>query len=111
MDLQWLRDQLDEDADLVARNSDGHGLSEGFPDYRTYDGPELEAADEYVDVFGPAWVLREIDAKRDLLRFAQGIYDHHETFTTGVASRLEQTLRLFALAYEGRPGFKEEWRP
>lgn len=64
---------------------------------------------EFIAAHGPARVLREIDAKRDLLRFAEGIHDHHETFTTGVAARLEQTLRLFALAYADRPGFREEW--
>lgn len=59
----------------------------------------------------PARVLREIDAKRDLLRFANGIHDHHETFTTGIAARLEKVLRLYALAYVERPGYRQEWKP
>lgn len=69
------------------------------------------AASAHIAAWDPTRVLREIDAKRDLLRFAEGIHDHHETFTTGVAARLEQTLRLFALAYADRPGFREEWAP
>jgi hypothetical protein len=59
----------------------------------------------------PARVLREIEAKRDLLRLAERAHDYHETFMNGFASALEGTLRLFALAYADRPGFREEWRP
>lgn len=66
---------------------------------------------EHIAAHDPARMLREINAKRDLLVFAKGIHDHHETFTTGVAARLEKTLRLYALAYADRPGYREEWRP
>lgn len=81
----------------------GSGMSGG--------GAHTEEVAAHIAEWDPARVLREIDAKRDLLRFAKGIHDHHETFTTGVAARLEQTLRLFALAYADRPGYREEWAP
>lgn len=69
-----------------------------------------DAAD-WIEQYGPTRMLREIDAKRDLLVFAKGVHDHHETFTTGVYARLEKTLRLYALAYKDRPGYRETWRP
>lgn len=114
---RWLGQQLDED-ERIARAAegdpvfDGTGIviernrARGFPDRVA---GLISPVATHIAVWGPARVLREIDAKRDLLRFAEGIHDHHETFTTGVAARLEQTLRLFALAYADRPGFREEW--
>ena len=93
---------------------------ETWPTHSVGDLPQfaIPTAEEVPSAVGghiaewdPARVLREIDAKRDLLVFAKGIRDHHVTFTTGVAARLEETLRLFALAYEDRPGYREEWRP
>jgi hypothetical protein len=121
--VRWLGEQYDED-ERIARAAaeengpdwhyDGHAVitrregdlvAVGSQDFM---GPERGV---HIAVHDPARVLREIDAKRDLLRFAEGIHDHHETFTTGVASRLEKTLRLFALAYADRPGYQESWRP
>jgi hypothetical protein len=102
--VQWLRIQLDDEAEAARaamdRESDWWwGDDAGTP------------AERHIARHDPARVLREIEAKRDLLRFAEGIHDHHETFTTGVASRLEDTLRLFAAAYADRPGYQETWRP
>jgi hypothetical protein len=72
------------------------------------NAPELGA---HIVEHDPARVLQEIAAKRDLLAFAEGIHDHHATFTTGVYARLEKTLRLYALAYKDRPGYRPEWAP
>ena len=125
--VQWLRAQLDEDERIAravddgsapwdgqwmadtsdaARTRNGHVLF-----YRPVSGPLKPGLVDHVVRHDPARVLREIDAKRDLLVFARGIQDHHETFTTGVYARLEKTLRLYALAYKDRPGYREEWRP
>ncbi|MCX5598422.1 DUF6221 family protein [Streptomyces phaeochromogenes] len=133
--IRWLGEQLDEDeriARAAADYDDGaaHDVvgppgtwscldeAQWFgPQYRggviaprigQVNAPELGAHTARHD---PARVLREIEAKRDLVRFATGIHDHHETFTTGVAARLEKTLRLYALAYADRPGYREEWKP
>lgn len=106
--VQWLGEQLDED-EQIARVADTE-LGNVFTRIATFD-PEMAADERHIMAHRPTRVLREIDAKRDLLRFAQGIHDHYETFTTGVASRLEATLRLFALSYADRPGYREEWRP
>jgi hypothetical protein len=106
--VQWLRAQYDED-ERIAREAD--------PDLSNLTGcveieyPEIKADEEHALRHRPARVLRDIDAKRDLLRFAEGVHDHHETFTAGVAARLEVTLRLLALPYADRPGYREEWRP
>lgn len=120
--VQWLTAQLDED-ERIARRAGGLAWYRP-PEYLgdpaairdseqervvCYEGWPSEGQAVHIAEWDPARVLREIDAKRDLLRFAEGIHDHHETFTTGVAARLEQTLRLFALAYADRPGYREEW--
>jgi hypothetical protein len=108
--VQWLASCLDEDEaaaqDALKRTTTTRRRIGGEWVEDVVQPPEWRRS-----VWGPARVLREIDAKRDLLRFAEGIHDHHETFTTGVAARLEETLRLFALAYADRPGFQESWRP
>jgi hypothetical protein len=128
--VEWLRAQLDDD-EQVARAATGEEWGAVAPTSQPYVIFDVAAfqANKTLEHVGrlaaveraedrahiarhdPARVLREIAAKRDLLRFAEGIRDHHETFTSGVAARLEETLRLFALAYADRPGYREEWRP
>jgi hypothetical protein len=113
---QWLGPEAFEKYDLrQGEEFVGYGGPHPFTGAVASTGPASnmqgmkDAA--FIAAHDPARALREIDAKRDLLRFAEGIHDHHETFTTGVAARLERTLRLFALAYVDRPGYREEWRP
>lgn len=127
--VRWLGEQLDEDERIARGATDGpwtrwrggrlRGLGDLIhpvltPGQKPGAKAEIVTASwmdaDHIAAHDPARVLREIDAKRDLLRFAEAIHDHHETFTTGVAVRLEGTLRLFALAYADRPGFREEWR-
>ncbi|NUS79179.1 MAG: hypothetical protein HOV70_23675 [Streptomyces sp.] len=124
----WLRAQLDEDERTaqaalggpwaVVDDDGAHGWSVGVAPHnpavgvaRVPDAERAEATARHIAEHDPARVLREIDAKRDLLRFAEGVHDHHETFTAGVAARLEMTLRLFAVPYADRPGYRDEWRP
>lgn len=120
--VRWLTACLDEDERIAKAATPGPWEQAG-------ERSEWVSSDEYwavadcsgaeparenaqhIAAHDPARVLREIDAKRDLLVFAKGIHDHHATFTTGVYARLEKTLRLFALAYAGRVGYREEWRP
>ncbi|QCX81079.1 hypothetical protein C9F11_37480 [Streptomyces sp. YIM 121038] len=128
--VQWLRAQLDED-ERIARAArgvefckDGRWVTRG-PFEEGLGGIHSEAGEailgeeenvpfavaDHASRHDPARVLREIGAKRDLLRVAKAARDYHETFTSGFASALEGTLRLFALAYADRPGYREEWRP
>jgi hypothetical protein len=124
--VRWLGEQLDEDeriARAVEDRSapwDGQWVADGDSAARTYNGHVLFYGHNYrlkpglvahVVAHDPARVLREIEAKRDLLRLAERAHDYHETFVSGFASALEGTLRLFALAYADRPGYREEWRP
>ncbi|MDN3244131.1 DUF6221 family protein [Streptomyces sp. ZSW22] len=127
--VQWLRAQLDED-EQAARAAGGeawqweHGYGDMCND-RTCPYGEL-ATDEVVimQVHGfdvraddrqvadhiarhdPARVLREIDAKRRMVtegaEYQAGMYGYPEMRTV---------LRLLALPYADRPGYREEWRP
>ncbi|MFE2965530.1 DUF6221 family protein [Streptomyces sp. NPDC059340] len=124
--VRWLGEQLDED-ERIARDADpGPWKSDslgrhdqaaiklGSPTSTSliqFDGSRAAANGQHVARHDPARVLREIEAKRDLLRLAERAHDYHETFTSGFASALEGTLRLFALAYADRPGYREEWAP
>lgn len=63
----FLEARLAEDQALIERNTDGRGLDDGFPDYRTYDDTDTRAADDYINRFGPARALAEVAAKRRVL--------------------------------------------
>jgi hypothetical protein len=113
--VRWYGAQLDED-ERIARGASAE-WRELSGNWVVADGNHRVAmvlvAEERAHIVrhDPARVLREIEAKRDLLRLAERAHDYHETFMNGFASALEGTLRLFALAYAGRPGYREEWRP
>jgi hypothetical protein len=125
--VQWLGEQLDEEqriAEEAARHtepdwSDGGTYGESVTTeprhvpvaVGPWSGQMLDEVRAHIAAHDPARVLREIEAKRDLLRLASAAHDYHETFTSGFASALEGTLRLFALAYADRVGYREEWRP
>ncbi|MFE7072685.1 DUF6221 family protein [Streptomyces sp. NPDC057620] len=125
--VRWLGAQLDEDeriARAVEDRSapfDGQWMADGNSAVRTLNGhvlfyrhdsgPLKPGLADHVVTHDPARVLREIEAKRDLLRLAQRAHDYPETFMNGFASALEGTLRLFAAAYTDRPGYQASWRP
>lgn len=80
----------------------GSGMSGG--------GVHEEALARHIVAHGPARVLREIDAKRQLLAL------HTEGSSDLFCAHCEHeppcpTLRLLALPYADRPGYREEWRP
>jgi hypothetical protein len=124
----WLRTQLDEDeARAMAAprgpwsvqvsgsivDADGGRVIPsvgGALDGRAVRWPEGPVV-EHVVGHDPARVLREIDAKREVVRLAERAHDYAPTFTSGFAAALEGVLRMYAVAYADRPGFREEWRP
>jgi hypothetical protein len=138
--VEWLRAQLDED-ERIARaacwdeQSDAWTVRPPREKYERYtvvdyldDGvvvvtPENADADgvgQHVARHDPARVLREIDAKRKLLdlhqeKLEQGYSsDHCAECGFGETSQSYYpcaTLRLLALPYADRPGYREEWRP
>lgn len=107
----WLTARIDEDEALARRNTDGHGLGDGFPDYRTYDGPDLAAADEYIDRFGPLRVLAECDTKRRLIEELRHSAEYVGEWCGRCSFNDEPSLKLLALPYADRPGYRGEWKP
>lgn len=108
--VRWLGVQLDEDQrlaeDALKKTTTTRRRIGGEWVEDTVQPPEWRRS-----VWGPARVLLEIEAKREVLRLAVRARDYAPTFTSGFAAAMEQALRLYAVAYEGRPGFLEEWRP
>jgi hypothetical protein len=83
----------------------------------------------HIAAHDPARVLREIDAKRGLLKlllseghaalrpggsteiYCGADYGAGDPCECGRDERMSQCLRLLALPYSDRPGYREEWRP
>ncbi|MFD8805596.1 DUF6221 family protein [Streptomyces sp. NPDC059597] len=138
--VEWLRAQLDED-ERIARaaseyteaewrlDEDGETVLWWPPEPRVADkerekglpvvsdrwrGQTIYArAAPHVAAHDPARVLREIDAKRRILAehwlngWVCDTCDNGEVGQTFPCA----TLRLLALPYADRPGYREEWRP
>ncbi|WP_405956099.1 DUF6221 family protein [Streptomyces phaeochromogenes] len=133
--VRWLGEQLDED-ERIARATDGtvFGLQlewfalpedEAFWKVTNHKGHlvarQLGPADAaHIAAHDPARVLREIEAKRGIVRdyrAAVAKLDDTEVGTpahdraTGAVVSLRRAMCLLATTYDARPGFKEEWRP
>ncbi|MFI0236352.1 DUF6221 family protein [Streptomyces sp. NPDC016845] len=117
--VQWLGEQLDADERIAkACPGDGSWTADDFAAV----APELNGeVRQHIAEHDPARVLREIDAKRQLLalhsvagghecstRDAHGDIDH---CTWVMESEACTTLRLLALPNADRPGYLEKWRP
>lgn len=116
--VQWLGAQLDEDEAIAIRAAElGPWALGDSPD----DDPKAVYQGEYgstliecprpadaahVARHDPARVLRDIDAKRqlldDLVRAAESVGS--EWFG-------DRALHLLALPFADRPGYRDEWRP
>jgi hypothetical protein len=124
--VQWLRDQLDTETQRATAAGGDEWRRQDHPsetiavydskgDAVVYDeGWPSEAQAEHIAEHDPARVLREIEAKRRLL----GLHDrqNHQCVAEDGPSQWHAkdpcaTLRLLALPYADRPGFREEWRP
>lgn len=117
---QWLGEQLHEDERTAREVRPDPGLSPQDPIAFILAGqditfPSTEAAERHIGRFtDPARVLRDIDAKRELLSryeaMAAGVL-----VMTGVESILSEYRRVIlpqlALPYADRPGYRDEWRP
>jgi hypothetical protein len=127
--ITWLRDQLDDD-ERVARAADsGRWLPEdkGITfEYYADDFPDGEAqarlvADTranqwHIASWDPARVLAEVDAKRRILDEYEKAFDrrrrHREDLASaGALLEMVSVVKLLALPYADRPGYREEWRP
>ncbi|MGW4560091.1 DUF6221 family protein [Streptomyces sp. NPDC004365] len=136
--VRWLGKQLDEDERIARAASLGPWVESGIGEYgwsvsfgranagvETEDSEQGRADAEHIAEHDPARVLREIDVKRQLLvahapRKPNGrpnMEAHCQSCTTAqawddaVAESNCLTLRLLAVPYAGRPGYREEWLP
>jgi len=135
--VQWLRAQLDEDeriawaaqrqrggGEWVAR-ADATGIVavEGLPVRAGQPIPVVLHPDEdetaaHIAEHDPARVLREIDAKRriiaEVIPEIDGMEDRIDG-EWGAGDPMEREsvtlLRLLALPYSDRPGYRDDWRP
>lgn len=111
--VTWLRAQLDED-DADARRRDFHtGMCSRFLD------PGGDCSCDYSD-----HVLAEVEAKRRILDRVEKAaasaampvgYDAvarlEKSLAKVTAPELDRVVRLLALPYADRPGYRDEWRP
>lgn len=108
--VEWLRLQLDEDEQL-ARAAAGPSPGGGewmMSDTGRHPGYTPEQA-EHIALHDPARVLREVEAKRRLIG-AHPELDRCTACAAGESGRCPN-LRLLALPYSDRPGYREEWKP
>jgi hypothetical protein len=100
--------------DAIVRTESHHVAGgEGWP-----AAIEPEVA-EHVARWDPARVLAEVDAKRRILAQYEDACErvrHPVSAASRSAARvaqfeLENVVRLLALLYAGRDGYREEWRP
>jgi hypothetical protein len=129
----WLRAQLDEDervaraAGVSASGSRWHVADRGAVIVRGDDGmvvvfdegsPSGEEA-EHIARWDPARVLAEVDAKRRILDVHPGDDEVSGQVFCGDGIGLVgckwaypcPTIRLLALPFADRPGYRAEWRP
>lgn len=103
-----------------------YGTQDGEPEE---DNPQGRADSKHIAVWDPARVLSEIDAKQQLLRAHNRPHECIALTGRGERSVVDgqpwelwepehtsdhgpcTTLRLLALPYADRPGYREEWRP
>lgn len=134
--VQWLREQLDEDEQITRAAADetepewsdggpygesvhtaAHGGLVAVGPWTGYLGDEVR---RHIARHDPARVLREIDAKRKLLRALESSEvalrntepgkDPHD-LVKGATNGLRAAVRVHAAVYADRPGYKESWRP
>ncbi len=137
--VQWLGKQLDEDERIalaVGRESwqpryvDSVSDSPDTATVQLPDGTDVALMERYsyqdaehIAEHDPARVLREIDAKRRMLALHHPRHDGY-TWVCDTCSQYDverrmvvhvyapcEHLRLLALPYADRPGYREEWRP
>jgi hypothetical protein len=89
----------------------------------TPENADDDGVGQHIAAWDPARVLREIEAKRQLLDEHQDVndgscgtcVDGQWGYPTHGGSSPQlfpcRTLRLLALPYADRPGYREEWRP
>ncbi|WP_406200107.1 DUF6221 family protein [Streptomyces sp. NBC_01017] len=129
--VQWLGEQLDEDERTARRAGDSFRQIGETGVIVAAEGDRAEecasanwaGVAEHIVRHDPARVLREIDAKRQILALHIPFRVDGDPWpgcsTCSWRNDMEDlqvqypcaTLRLLALPYADRPGYREEWRP
>jgi hypothetical protein len=130
--IAWLRAQLDDDERVAreATSGDWHWVDPGGPVKLAlvagaYDhgwhvvvpvrGEMVTRYDsDHIARWDPNRVLAEVDAKRRILDWiegAQAAAGAPPGFDPQDAEALTHAVRLLALPYANRPGYRDEWRP
>jgi hypothetical protein len=119
--VRWFGEQLDED-ERIAKEAGGHRaewrLARPLDDAEMGDAswlrpPELKHAERH----NPAWVLRDIAAKRQLLEKASAGLRRDKSGGTdgaygeGLDDGMLEAVKFLATPYADRTGYREEWRP
>jgi hypothetical protein len=120
--IEFLHARLDEDEAVVRRNLGRSGIGDdgNFPDYRTYDGPDLEAADDYLYHFRPTRELAEVAAKRTIIADCTEMVKMCQVGPDGNLGRPGEhmmgdfgrwILQKMAAPYADHPDFDPAWQP
>ncbi|MFE0470444.1 DUF6221 family protein [Streptomyces sp. NPDC058947] len=135
--VRWLGEQLDEDERMAKATTerqpydewDAVGAGDDDDAARSHWGvvriarmaqsPAARSLAVHIARHDPARVLREIDAKRQLLDLHEPGEMEYVDGDVCMACDVRggepfypcKTLRLLALPYADRPGYREEWRP
>jgi hypothetical protein len=110
--VRWFGVQLDEDEQNARR---GYLKADPLPDYDGWDTNTTAGLPPIV----AARVLREIEAKRGVLRQHEAVREQVRNPVSAenrqaariAQGELEDVLRLLALPYADRPGYRQEWAP
>jgi hypothetical protein len=118
---KWLSQQLDED-ERIAKEAGGHlgewRLATPLDDAELGDASWLRPPSlKHVERHDPARALRDVDAKRKLLEQCRASLASEKAggvdgaWSESFGDGLLEAVKLLALPYADRPGYREDWRP
>lgn len=127
--VAWLREQLDDD-ERIAWAVPDHRKRRGELHWHRVESPSLPGLvgdqcgnvvtgvdtgrwhAEHIALHDPARALAEVAAKRKIIAECEYEIRDAQKRDTGDGLGLAETmLRLLALPYAGRPGWRTEWKP
>jgi hypothetical protein len=111
--VTWLRAQLDEDERKVAAMQRETRRVQTAPIFQGHPPNWLAGVDIFVS---PTRWQAEVEAKRRMLDLAdpgvmKALGTQDPDFRDGYVTAHEDVVKLLALPYAGREGYREEWRP
>ena len=120
--IAWLRAQLDEDERVAQEQppfpwravGDEVWASDNYPvaDAFALSSNQTRHVAAFIALHDPARVLREVESKRLLLnQFELRGNSVRATVVPSTGGVWDDLLRLLALPFADRPGYREEWRP